>query len=60
MSSNLEQFSTYQLEKCKEALEKVKKKRPGGLLVTEQKALDDILTELERRADSDYCKAHDC
>jgi len=60
LSSNFEQFSTYQLEKCKEALEKVKKNRSGGLLVPEQKALDDILAELERRADIDYCKAHDC
>lgn len=56
----LEQFSTRQLEQSKRTLERAKSLRGGGLLVTEQKALDNITTELERRADIEYCKAHDC
>lgn len=57
---NLEQFSTKHLEGAVKNLEHAKAHRPGGLLVTEQKALTDMKVELEIRADSDYCKAHDC
>lgn len=56
----MEQFSTKQLKACKRALEHAKANRQGGLLVTEQGALDDINIELERRADIAFCKAHDC
>ena len=53
-------MNTKQLEECRKSLEHAKANRQGGLLVTEQKALDAINQELEDRADIAYCKAHDC
>jgi hypothetical protein len=49
----LEKLSNRQLEGCRKALEHAKANRPGGLLVTEQMALDEIVAEIERRNDDD-------
>ena len=56
----MERFDTKHLEQAKKSLEHASLHRPGGLLVTERKALVNIKMELERRADIEYCKAHDC
>ena len=53
-------FSDGQLRGGKKNLEHAKAHRPGGLMNSEQAALDNITAELERRADVAYCKAHDC
>jgi len=58
--TDMTEFTNRQLEGSKKNLEHARAHRPGGLLVTEQQALDDINTELERRADVAFCKAHDC
>jgi hypothetical protein len=54
------QFSTRQLRQAAKSLEHAKTNRPGGILKGEQAALDNIDAELERRAEIEYCKAHDC
>jgi hypothetical protein len=45
----MKQFSTKQLGQAVKGLEHAKANRPGGLLVTEQAALDNIKAEIHRR-----------
>jgi len=56
----IEHLNDEQLNCCIKTLERAKAHREGGLLVTEQKTLDNLKAEAERRADIAYCKAHDC
>ena len=56
--TNMAQFTTRQLEESRRNLERAKTQRSGSLMRGEQKALNSINAELERRADVAYCKAH--
>ena len=48
------------LKRIKRDFDYAEANRPGGLLVTEQTALDKVNAELKRRVYAAYCKAYDC